>query len=84
MKTWRGTASNAARHSSVRTPATIAYWHVVHHNVDYAELGPDWAQTAPLHRVPHPHQLEQLGHTVTLQPTPQTTGIRTETARRVT
>jgi transposase len=60
-------AIGATRHDLL-----IAYWHIVHNQVDYAELGPDWAQR---HRSPEyrtrrlVHQLEQLGHTVTLLPT---------------
>ena len=49
----------------------IAYWHVVHDQVDYADLGPDWAQRrrSTEHRTRRlVHQLEQLGHTVTLEP----------------
>jgi transposase len=59
-------AIGATRHDLL-----IAYWHVVHDQVDYADLGPDWAQR---HRSTQyrtrrlVHQLEQLGHTVTLQP----------------
>jgi hypothetical protein len=60
-------AIGATRHDIL-----IAYWHVVHDQVDYADLGPDWAQR---HRSTEyrtrrlVHQLEQLGHTVPLQPT---------------
>jgi transposase len=60
-------AIGATRHDIL-----IAYWHVVHDQVDYADLGPDWAQR---HRSTEyrtrrlVHQLEQPGHTVTLQPT---------------
>jgi transposase len=57
-------AIGATRHDLL-----LAYWHIVHKQVDYAELGPDWAQR---HRIPHPPtrpQLEQLGRTVTLLPT---------------
>jgi transposase len=32
-------AIGATRHDLL-----IAYWHVVHDQVDYADLGPDWAQ----------------------------------------
>jgi hypothetical protein len=49
----------------------IAYWHVVHDQVDYADLGPDWAQRrrSTEHRTRRlVHQLEQLGHAVTLEP----------------
>jgi hypothetical protein len=60
-------AIGATRHDLL-----IAYWHVVHDQVDYTDLGPDWAQR---HRSTEyrtrrlVHQLEQLGHTVTLAPT---------------
>jgi transposase len=59
-------AIGATRHDLL-----IAYWHVVHDQVDYADLGPDWAQRrrSTEHRTRRlVHQLEQLGHTVTLQP----------------
>src|SRR3954452_3875740 len=59
-------AIGATRHDLL-----IAYWHVVHDQVDYADLGPDWAQrrrsTEPRTRR-LVHQLERLGHTVTLEP----------------
>jgi uncharacterized lipoprotein len=60
-------AIGATRHDLL-----LAYWHIVHKQVDYAELGPDWAQR---HRSTEyltrrlVHQLEQLGRTVTLLPT---------------
>ncbi len=49
----------------------IAYWHIVHNNLDYQELGPDWAsrrlgkeqRTRKLIA-----QLEALRHTVNLNP----------------
>jgi transposase len=44
---------------------------VVHDQVDYTDLGPDWAQRrrSTEHRTRRlVHQLEQLGHTVTLEP----------------
>ena len=59
-------AIGATRHDLL-----IAYWHVVHDQVDYADLGPDWAQRrrSTEHRTRRlVHQLEQLGHTVTLEP----------------
>ena len=59
-------AVGATRHDLL-----IAYWHVVHDQVDYADLGPDWAQRrrSTEHRTRRlVHQLEQLGHTVTLEP----------------
>ena len=60
-------AIGATRHDLL-----IAYWHVVHDQVDYADLGPDWAQRrrSTEHRTRRlVHQLEQLGHKVTLEPT---------------
>jgi hypothetical protein len=59
----------------------IAYWHVVHGQVDYADLGPDWAQCrrSTEHRTRRlVHQLEQLGNTVTLEPSGWPTGLRPE------
>ena len=59
-------AVGATRHDLL-----IAYWHVVHDQVDYTDLGPDWAQRrrSTEHRTRRlVHQLEQLGHTVTLEP----------------
>jgi transposase len=59
-------AIGATRHNLL-----IAYWPVVHDQLDYTDLGPDWAQQ---HRSTEyrtrrlMHQLEQLDHTVTLQP----------------
>jgi transposase len=60
-------AIGATRHDLL-----IAYWHVVHDQVDYVDLGPDWAQRRRCteHRTRRlVHQLEQLGHKVTLEPT---------------
>ncbi len=60
-------AVGATRHDLL-----IAYWHIVHDNVDYAELGPDWAHRrhSTEHRVRKlVYQLEQLGQAVTLAPT---------------
>jgi transposase len=56
---------------ATRHDLLIAYWHVVHDQVDYADLGPDWAQRrrSTEHRTRRlVHRLEQLGHTVTLEP----------------
>ncbi len=56
---------------ATRYDLLIAYWHVVHDAVDYLDLGPDWAQRrhSPEHRIRKlVHQLEQLGHTVTIGP----------------
>lgn len=62
----RGTfkAIGATRHDLL-----IAYWHVVHDQVDYHELGPDWARRrhSPEHQTRRlVHQLEALGHHVQL------------------
>ena len=46
-------------------------WHFVHDQADYTDLGPDWAQRrrSTEHRTRRlVHQLAQLGHTVTLEP----------------
>ena len=59
-------AIGATRHDLL-----IAYWHVVHDQVDYIDLGPDWAQrrrSTEQRTRRLVHQLEQLGHTVTLEP----------------
>jgi hypothetical protein len=68
IRSRRGVAKaiGATRHDLL-----IAYWHVVHGQVHYADLGHDWAQRR--HSTEHRtrrliHQLEQLGHTVTLEP----------------
>jgi transposase len=77
----RGTYLNAHYHQirgrrgalkaigALRHDILIAYWHIVHDNVDYQELGGDWFTRR--HTVDHQrhrliHQLEQLGYTVTL------------------
>jgi hypothetical protein len=68
----RGRRGLQAHHAHMRGRRGLHYWHVVHDQVDYADLGPDWAQR---HRSTEyrtrrlVHQLEQPGHTVTLQPT---------------
>ena len=67
----RGRRGQLKAVGATRHDLLIAYWHVVHDHVDYADLGPDWAQrrrsteqrTRRLVR-----QLEQLGHTVTIGP----------------
>jgi transposase len=64
----RGTykAIGATRHDLL-----IAYWHVVHDQVDYAELGADWAvrRHSPEHQIRRlVRQLEHLGQQVTLAP----------------
>ena len=62
----RGTykAIGATRHDLL-----IAYWHVVHDEVDYADLGADWAarRHSPEHQIRRlVRQLEHLGQQVTL------------------
>jgi transposase len=62
----RGTfkAIGATRHDLL-----IAYWHVVHDQVDYRELGADWARRrhSPEHQTRRlVRQLEALGHHVQL------------------
>ena len=64
----RGTykAIGATRHDLL-----IVYWHVVHDQVDYAELGADWAvrRHCPEHQIRRlVRQLEHLGQQVTLAP----------------
>ena len=60
------------RNGATRHDLLNADWHVVHDQVGYTDVGPDWAQRlAPPnnHRTRRlVHQLEQLGHTVTLEP----------------
>ena len=68
IRSRRGVAKaiGATRHDLL-----IAYWHIVHDNVDYADLGPDWAyrRRSPEHRIRKlVHELEKLGRTVTLGP----------------
>lgn len=67
----RGRRGPSKAIGAIRHDVLIAYWHIVTHDVDYRDLGPDWArrpqarqqQTRRLTR-----QLEQLGHKVTLEP----------------
>jgi transposase len=57
-------AIGATRHGLL-----IAHWHIVHDHVDYTDLGPDWAQrrrSTEQRTRRLIHQLEQLGHTVTI------------------
>lgn len=59
-------AIGATRHDIL-----IAYWHVVHDNVDYHDLGPDWAHrrlTTQQRTRKLVHALEALGHNVTIDP----------------
>ena len=66
IRSRRGVAKaiGATRHDLL-----IAYWHIVHDEVDYRELGADWAQRR--HSREHQtrrliRQLEALGHHVQL------------------
>ncbi|WP_448640769.1 hypothetical protein [Geodermatophilus sp. URMC 63] len=57
--------------AATRHELLIAYWHVVHDGVDYANVGPDWAhrRRSREHRIRKVlHELEKLGQTVTLGP----------------
>lgn len=80
----RGTYANAHFHQirgrrgpkkaigALRHDILIAYWHIVHDQVDYHDLGPDWFTRR--HTIDHQRrrlirQLEQLGYTVTLETT---------------
>jgi transposase len=67
----RGRRGQLKAIGATRHDLLIAYWHVVHDHVDYADLGPDWAQRrrSTEYRTRRlVHQLEQLGHTVTIGP----------------
>lgn len=59
-------AIGATRHDIL-----IAYWHIVHDNVDYQELGADWAKRrhSPEHQIRAlVRQLNRLGQEVSLTP----------------
>ncbi len=67
----RGRRGQLKAIGATRHDLLIAYWHVLHDQVDYADLGPDRAQhrrctEQRTRRLVH--QLEQLGHTVTIEP----------------
>jgi transposase len=67
----RGRRGQLKAIGATRHDLLIAYWHVVHDQVDYADLGPDWAQrrrSTEQRTRRLVHQLEQLGHTVTIGP----------------
>jgi hypothetical protein len=56
---------------AIRHDILIAYWHIVHDNTEYRELGPDWMQRrrgvdAQQKRLVA--QLEKLGLKVTIEP----------------
>ena len=60
-------AIGATRHDLL-----IAYWHVVHDEVNYRELGGDWAvrRYSPEHQLNRLiRQIERLGKTVTVTDT---------------
>jgi transposase len=68
IKARRGYAKavGATRHDIL-----VAFWHIVTDHVPFRELGADWqtSRNNPEHRTRRlVRQLEQLGHTVTLQP----------------
>lgn len=49
----------------------VIIWHVLHDNVDYQDLGPDWFERrsdTAAHTRRLVHQLENLGHRVTIEP----------------
>ena len=55
----------------------VAAWHILSHEIPYQDLGDDYfirrqAEHAERYRNRLIHQLERLGHKVTLQPLPQT------------
>lgn len=55
-------AIGATRHDTL-----IAYWHIVHDDVDYIDLGPDWAvrRQGPEQQLARlVHQIEKLGREV--------------------
>lgn len=53
-----------------RRDLLIAYWHVIHDQIDYADLGPDWLQRrrSTEHRTDSSTNSNNSG-TVTLEPT---------------
>ena len=65
----RGRRGQLKAIGATRHDLLIAYWHIVHDHVDYTDLGPDWAQrrrSTEQRTRRLIHQLEQLGHTVTI------------------
>jgi transposase len=65
----RGRRGRLKAIGATRHDLLIAYWHIVHDHVDYTDLGPDWAQrrrSTEQRTRRLIHQLEQLGHTVTI------------------
>lgn len=66
VRSRRGTfkAIGATRHDIL-----VAYWHIVHDNVDYIDLGADWAvrRQGPEHQLARlVRQIEKLGREVTV------------------
>jgi len=67
----RGRRGRLKAIGATRHDLLIAYWHIVHDHIDYTDLGPDWAQrrrSTEQRTRRLVHQLEQLGHTVTIAP----------------
>lgn len=65
----RGRRGTSKAIGALRHDILIAYWHIVHNNIDYHDLGPDWftrRHTPDHQRRRLVHQLEKLGYTVTL------------------
>lgn len=57
---------------AIRHDILVAYWHMLTNGTDYHDLGADWLErrSSTEHRTRRlVHQLEQLGHTVTLETT---------------
>ena len=66
----RGRRGDAKAIGATRHDILIAYYHIVHDQVPYRELGPDWLarRYSPEHRTRRLiKQLEALGHTVSLE-----------------
>jgi transposase len=67
--TVRGRRGRFKAIGATRHDLLIAYWHVVHDEVDYRELGADWAvrRFSPEHQLKRLiRQIERLGKTVTV------------------
>lgn len=69
----RGRRGRLKAIGATRHDILIAYWHIVRNNIDYQDLGPDWAtrRLSVEHRTRKlVHQLEQLGMKVTVDSAP--------------
>jgi hypothetical protein len=67
----RGRKGKPKAIGATRHDILVAYWHVVHDQVEYRDLGPAWldSRNAPEHRTRRlVRQLEALGHKVKLTP----------------